>query len=81
MKIIPAAYAGDTCSEDKNGCSEIECFKGVKCYDIPAPGIGVICGACPRGFTGDGLKCSGIVYNYPNIVLLRVILLQKQNRS
>lgn len=54
------AFDGDTCSEDKNGCSEIECFRGVECQDIPAPGVGAVCGACPTGFTGDGLKCSGI---------------------
>lgn len=54
-----AAYAGDTCSEDRNGCAEIECFRGVECRDIPAPGVGAVCGSCPSGFTGDGMKCSG----------------------
>ena len=26
---------------------------------MPAPGVGAVCGSCPTGFTGDGLKCSG----------------------
>lgn len=52
-------YAGDTCIEDRNGCADIECFRGVECRDIPAPGVGAVCGPCPSGFTGDGMKCSG----------------------
>lgn len=58
MLFLPA-YTGHTCSEDKNGCAEVECFKGVECLDVPAPGVGAECGACDTGFTGDGLKCSG----------------------
>ena len=53
------AYTGETCSEDRNGCAEIECFSGVECLDVPAPGVGAVCGACGVGFTGDGLKCTG----------------------
>ena len=53
------AYSGDTCSEDRNGCAEIECFSGVECFDVPAPGEGAMCGPCSTGFTGDGVKCSG----------------------
>ena len=61
MKHLPVstAYTGDTCSEDKNGCAEIECFEGVECFDVPAPGVGAECGPCATGFTGDGLKCVG----------------------
>ena len=54
------AFSGQFCEEDRNGCSEIQCFEGVECMDVPAPGIGVTCGACPLGYTGDGLKCYGI---------------------
>ncbi len=57
---ILTAYTGDTCSEDKNGCSDIECFSGVECLDVPAPGVGATCRACPNGFTGNGLRCYGI---------------------
>lgn len=56
-----AAYTGDTCNDDRNGCAEVECFKGVECLDVPAPGVGAECGACELGFTGDGLKCTGKV--------------------
>ena len=43
-----------------NGCAEIECFSGVECFDVLAPGVGAMCGPCSNGFTGDGEKCSGI---------------------
>lgn len=59
--IISLAYAGNTCIEDRNGCADIECFEDIECSDIPAPGVGAVCGSCPVGFTGDGLKCSGII--------------------
>ena len=58
--LINPAFSGNFCEEDKNGCSEIQCFEGVECLDIPAPGIGAVCGACAVGFTGDGLKCYGL---------------------
>ena len=56
---IFAAYGGEFCEEDRNGCSEIQCFEGVECLDVPAPGVGAMCGACPEGYTGDGEKCFG----------------------
>ena len=54
-----AAFTGSFCEEDRNGCSEIQCFDGVECMDIPAPGVGAVCGACPLGYTGDAQKCYG----------------------
>ena len=27
--------------------------------DVPAPGVGAVCGACPPGYTGDAQKCYG----------------------
>ena len=66
------AYSGDTCSEDRNGCAEIECFSGVECFDVPAPGVGAICGACSTGFTGDGVKCSG---NINTMIMNRIKLI------
>ena len=57
--IFHTAYGGEFCEEDFNGCSEIECFEGVECLDVPAPGVGALCGVCPGGYTGDGEKCFG----------------------
>ena len=59
-----AAYGGEFCEEDHNGCSEIQCFEGVECLDVPAPGVGAVCGACPEGYTGDGEKCFGRKFVY-----------------
>ena len=28
--------------------------------DVPAPGVGAVCGDCPLGYTGDSSKCYGI---------------------
>ena len=53
------AYSGRFCEEDSNGCGDIECFEGVECFDIPAPGKGAECGPCPAGYVGNGEKCSG----------------------
>ena len=53
-------WKGRYCEEDQNGCSELACFEGVQCYDVPAPGSGAICGPCPLGYQGDGEKCAGI---------------------
>ncbi len=32
----------------------------MECFDVPAPGVGAVCGPCETGFTGDGVKCAGI---------------------
>lgn len=53
------AFSGTFCEEDRNGCSEIQCFEGVECMDVPAPGVGAVCGSCPDGYTGDASKCYG----------------------
>ena len=53
------AFTGRFCEEDRNGCSEIQCFEGVECFDVPAPGVGAVCGACPQGYAGDAQKCYG----------------------
>ena len=57
--LTSPAYGGRFCEVDQNGCSEIECFRGVVCFDVPAPDVGAVCGPCPDGFTGDGEKCNG----------------------
>ena len=47
------AYAGDYCTEDRNGCLLAACFPNVTCTDVPAPGVGEECGDCPEGTTGE----------------------------
>ena len=58
--FLCAAYNGDECSADRNGCtSGPGCYAGVNCTDNPAPATGATCGPCPSGLTGDGAMCSG----------------------
>ena len=59
FQLLTDAYEGDFCENDLDGCSQIECFEGVTCIDLPAPAVGAMCGPCPTGFTGDGEKCTG----------------------
>jgi len=47
------AYAGDYCTEDRNGCLLAACFPNVTCTDVPAPDVGEECGECPEGTTGE----------------------------
>lgn len=54
------AWTGDFCQEDINGCSVVSCFEGVVCFDVTAPGVGAMCGPCPTGYSGDGVKCLGM---------------------
>ena len=54
------AYSGRYCNEDVDGCAELSCFTGVECEDIRAPGVGAMCGDCPDGFDGNGMKCTGM---------------------
>lgn len=54
------AYTGQFCMDDADGCEETECFPGVECTDVVAPGIGATCSQCPIGYIGDGQKCIGI---------------------
>ena len=44
---------------DTDGCADFDCSEGVECEDVPAPGVGAVCGPCPGGFYGDGAKCAG----------------------
>ena len=59
LLVLFLAYSGQFCERDTDGCSEIQCFEGVQCTDVPAPGVGAYCGSCPTGYTGDGFKCIG----------------------
>ena len=59
MQHCNAAYSGAFCEKDRNGCLEASCYTGVQCYDVPAPGVGIMCGSCPSGYIGDGQNCAG----------------------
>ena len=37
----------------------VQRLSGVECIDVPAPGVGAMCGPCETAFTGDGEKCAG----------------------
>ncbi|XP_064384249.1 uncharacterized protein LOC135333252 isoform X3 [Halichondria panicea] len=54
------AYSGQFCEEDRDGCLDIQCFKGTDCTDIPAPEAGARCSTCPLGYTGNSLTCLDI---------------------
>ena len=48
---------GSTCA-DIDGCSGVpKCSKWAKCCDVPSPGVGFACSACPPGYSGDGKSC------------------------
>ncbi|KAL5468857.1 hypothetical protein EMCRGX_G029980 [Ephydatia muelleri] len=70
------AYNGPFCEEDKNGCVEDFCYTGVECYDMPAPQLGIICGPCPVGYTGDGRVCTAFsaTQNAVDITLARYMI-------
>ena len=52
-------WEGTYCEVDTDGCDNFDCFEGVECEDVPAPGVGAVCGPCPDGYHGDGAKCVG----------------------
>ena len=56
-------YTGRFCENDIDACkvNGNPCFKGVTCNDTPAPAnlTGFTCGACPPGYSGNGIKCAG----------------------
>ncbi|KAK3272025.1 hypothetical protein CYMTET_19652, partial [Cymbomonas tetramitiformis] len=66
--LCPFGYQGDGdqgCM-DVDGClpaSESPCYTGVPCLDVPAPGVGFICGRCPAGMIGDGVGPQGCFEN------------------
>ena len=44
---------------DTDGCADFDCFEGVECVDVPAPGVGAMCGPCPDNYRRDEAKCAG----------------------
>ncbi|XP_077993853.1 uncharacterized protein LOC144447650 [Glandiceps talaboti] len=55
--VCSAAYTGDFCEIDYDGCLDEPCYPGVLCFDRPAPLIGAECRTCPDGLAGSGYKC------------------------
>ncbi|XP_052780549.1 mucin-like protein [Mya arenaria] len=60
-----AAWEGDFCEVDKDGCADNPCYTGVACSDVPASQIqskpaGFQCDACPLGLQGDGQDCQDV---------------------
>ncbi|XP_028985902.1 von Willebrand factor D and EGF domain-containing protein [Betta splendens] len=53
--ICPAGTTGRTCREDLDECAARPCFPGALCSNT----LGSFsCGACPHGYSGDGLNCT-----------------------
>ena len=69
-------YTGKFCESDLDACEANlnPCYPGVSCVDLPPPAniSGYKCGPCPRGFTGDGSKCQGIIQRFNFLVSLRI---------
>ena len=68
--MMYSAYSGRFCDEDLDGCTELTCFAGVQCMDVPAPGIRATCGPCPPGYSGDGLNCIGMFTAFSHVLQL-----------
>ena len=51
---------------DVDACAASPCFAGVSCTDVDPPGTGFVCGACPTGYTGDGVSCTNLDACSPN---------------
>ncbi|GAB6022213.1 hypothetical protein CHUAL_006349 [Chamberlinius hualienensis] len=54
-KLLREALENCAMCKLQKTCRDAPCFPGVPCYDTPEGGYR--CGQCPRGYTGDGIKC------------------------
>uniref|UniRef100_A0A3P9I899 von Willebrand factor D and EGF domains n=1 Tax=Oryzias latipes TaxID=8090 RepID=A0A3P9I899_ORYLA len=52
--FCPPGMTGRTCREDVDECASRPCFPDVVCRNSPGS---FSCGACPRGYSGDGKTC------------------------
>ncbi len=59
-----SGWEGKFCEADVDGCANFDCFMSVDCVDVPAPGVGAMCGPCPKGYRGDGSKCAGKLHPF-----------------
>uniref|UniRef100_A0A8C0QYD8 von Willebrand factor D and EGF domains n=1 Tax=Canis lupus dingo TaxID=286419 RepID=A0A8C0QYD8_CANLU len=54
--VCPPELKGKTCQEDVDECESRPCFPGAECLNTFGS---YHCGACPKGFYGDGKICHG----------------------
>ena len=58
--MCSAAYEGDFCEEDVDGCRQNPCQDPSLCEDVPAPAVGFVCTGCLAGYALNGSMCEGI---------------------
>ena len=58
--MCSAAYEGDFCEEDVNGCRQNPCQDPSLCEDVLAPAVGFVCTGCLEGYTLNGSMCEGV---------------------
>ena len=58
--MCSAAYEGDFCEEDVDGCRQNPCQDPSLCEDVPAPAVGFVCTGCLEGYALNGSICEGI---------------------
>jgi len=56
---VSAAYDGDFCENDADGCAMTSCQEGQMCIDNVAPLSGAVC-TCPDGYATSDSKCDGM---------------------
>ena len=72
------AWAGAYCTERVNECEGNPCYENVECTLPPEPATGYLCGPCPDGLQGDGVKCFG-KNNQPSCSFVNLIILNYVN--
>ena len=58
--MCSAAYEGDFCEEDVDGCRQNPCQDPSLCEDVSAPAVGFVCTGCLEGYALNGSMCEGI---------------------
>lgn len=67
-------WSGIQCSEDFNSCSNLPCYHGVTCLDLPPPNMAPSCSPCPPGQIGDGVMCYGEMLKSSVAILFLLIV-------
>eukprot|EP00071_Canis_lupus_P049566 XP_022283123.1 von Willebrand factor D and EGF domain-containing protein isoform X2 [Canis lupus familiaris] len=61
--VCPPELKGKTCQEDVDECESRPCFPGAECLNTFGS---YHCGACPKGFYGDGKICHDTAFQPPS---------------